>query len=99
MTVLAISMVPSSTLAMPKSPSLIMLFLVRKMFCVLRSRWRMCSSCMYWSASEIWMNQLITSASGKYRMRLFSISVDRSPPSQYAMTMHSCRLLCTKLSS
>ena len=99
MTVFAISNVPSRTLAIPKSPSLMMPCLVKKIFCVLRSRCKMCSSCMYCRASEIWRNQLMTSCSGKLRMRRFSITVDRSPPSQKAITMQSCRFLCMKESS
>jgi len=34
-------------LAMPKSPTLIILLLVKKMFCVFKSRCKMFLSCMY----------------------------------------------------
>ena len=44
------------TLAMPKSPSLTTLERVRKMFCVLRSRWRILRSWMCFRASVVCTN-------------------------------------------
>lgn len=48
MRVLAISYWFSNTLAIPRSPTLIIFVLVRKTFWVLRSLCRMCFSCKYW---------------------------------------------------
>lgn len=43
---------------MPRSPTLIMLVFVRKIFCVFRSRCRMFLSCRYWKANRRWWLQM-----------------------------------------
>lgn len=97
-TVFAFDFVSLSTLAIPKSPSFIMLLFVRKMFCDFKSLWRIFLSCTCLRAKQIYVNQFNTWSSFQYYncppffsfyLYLSLILPYKSPPSAKSITMHN----------
>lgn len=71
----------------PKSPSLIILERVRKMFWVFKSRCRMLCWCRYCRPNAICIVHSTTRVSGSSEPRWLRSFVCRSPPSQYPMPL------------
>ena len=70
---------PKSTSVIPRSPQI--------RFAGFTSRWTICCSCTYWSASQVWRAYSITSGTGKPGVPRSSNILPRSEPFTSSMTM------------